>query len=272
MTPAERVIATARAEIGYLEKASNAQLDSRIANAGDRNFTKYARDLDALGFYDGKKNGYPWCDVFVDWCLVQTFGLEPALKMTGQKLGCYGAGCTMSASYYRAMGRFFKSDPQPGDQIFFSKDGGKTSYHTGLVERVQGGRVFTIEGNTSSAEGVVENGGAVRDKSYSLNYARIGGYGRPDYSLIQGGEDMAMTQEQFDKMFRTSLDRYRKDLQDNDSNQYSEAARAWALAAGLVQGGGTLPDGSTNYMWEDLLTREQMVTLLHRFAQMMKQA
>ena len=151
MTPVERVLATARAELGYLEKASNAQLDSRIANAGDKNYTKYARDLDALGVYDGKKNGYPWCDVFVDWCLIQTFGLETALKMTGQKLGCYGAGCTMSMSYYRAMGRFCRSDPKPGDQIFFSQDGGKTSYHTGLVERVQGGRVYTIEGNTSSA-------------------------------------------------------------------------------------------------------------------------
>ena len=45
MRPVERVIAAARAELGYLEKASNAQLDSRTANAGDKNYTKYARDL-----------------------------------------------------------------------------------------------------------------------------------------------------------------------------------------------------------------------------------
>ena len=57
MKPVERVIAAARAELGYLEKASNAQLDSRTANAGDKNYTKYARDLDALGVYDGKKYG-----------------------------------------------------------------------------------------------------------------------------------------------------------------------------------------------------------------------
>ena len=220
MKPVERVIAAARAELGYLEKASNAQLDSRTANAGDKNYTKYARDLDALGVYDGKKYGYPWCDVFVDWCLIQTFGLETALKMTGQKLGCYGAGCTMSMSYYRAMGRFFRSAPQPGDQIFFSRDGGKTSYHTGLVERVQGGRVYTIEGNTSSAAGVVENGGAVRDKSYSLTYARIAGYGRPNYGLIQEEDDM-------------NIDKLLEEMTDEQA--YRLMAKAQAFAASLPE-------------------------------------
>ena len=54
----ERVLATARAEIGYIEKETNAQLDDKTANAGDGNWNKYARDLDALGVvYNGKKNG-----------------------------------------------------------------------------------------------------------------------------------------------------------------------------------------------------------------------
>ncbi|MCM1222676.1 MAG: CHAP domain-containing protein, partial [Lachnospiraceae bacterium] len=69
MTPIEKLLATAQAEEGYLEKASNSQLDNPAANAGQNNWTKYARDLDALGrVYNGKKNGYAWCDVFVDWC------------------------------------------------------------------------------------------------------------------------------------------------------------------------------------------------------------
>ena len=190
MTPIEKLLKTARAEIGYLEKASNAQLDGKTTNAGDKNYTKFARDLDKLGFYNGRKNGYAWCAVFCDWCMVQTFGLEMALKMTGQKLGGYGAGCTESVKYYKAMGRFYKYEPKPGDQIFFTQNNGQSFYHTGLVEKVKGGRVFTIEGNTSSASGVVENGGAVRDKSYSLGYIRIGGYGRPNYSLIQEDDDM----------------------------------------------------------------------------------
>jgi peptidoglycan hydrolase-like protein with peptidoglycan-binding domain len=41
--------------------------------------------------------------------------------------------------------------------------------------------VYTVEGNTSSAAGVVANGGAVAKKQYSLSYGRIAGYGRPKY-------------------------------------------------------------------------------------------
>jgi peptidoglycan hydrolase-like protein with peptidoglycan-binding domain len=41
--------------------------------------------------------------------------------------------------------------------------------------------VYTIEGNTSSASGVVANGGGVFAKKYRLDYSRIAGYGRPAY-------------------------------------------------------------------------------------------
>ena len=129
-----------------------------------------------------KAAGYAWCDCFVDYCFIYTFGLELGMAMTFQPKKGAGAGCTYSMGYYKKAGRFFK-DPQPGDQIFFTNDGGASSYHTGLVEKVEGGRVYTIEGNTSSAPGVVPNGGAVRDKSYSLGYNQIAGYGRPDWSL-----------------------------------------------------------------------------------------
>lgn len=39
------LIATAKAEIGYLEKRSNANLDDKTANAGSGNYTKYWRDI-----------------------------------------------------------------------------------------------------------------------------------------------------------------------------------------------------------------------------------
>lgn len=191
MTPAERVIATARAEVGYIEKETNSQLDSPSANPGDGNWNKYARDLDALGIvYNGRKNGYAWCDIFTDWCFIYTFGLEVGMALLCQAEKGLGAGCTYSAQYYEAKGQFHKSNPKPGDQIFFTDDGGKTMYHTGLVVGVSNNRVYTIEGNTSSAAGVVPNGGCVRDKSYPLGDSYIGGYGRPDYSLVQDtGED-----------------------------------------------------------------------------------
>lgn len=176
---ASKLIKIAEAEVGYLEKKSNSNLDSKTANAGYNNYTKYARDLNKAGYYNGNKNGYAWCDVFVDWCFFQLCGkdakkAEAIICQTGD----YGAGCIFSARYYRNAGRFYTS-PKPGDQIFFGTKGNES--HTGIVYKVDANKVYTIEGNTSSAAGVVANGGAVRKKSYSLSYSKIVGYGRPKY-------------------------------------------------------------------------------------------
>lgn len=270
MTPIERVIAAARAEIGYLEKATNAQLDDKTANAGYNNWTKYAAFLDDLGIvYNGRKNGYSWCDVFVDWCFITTFGVTVGMDMTFQPdKGC-GAGCTWSARYYKQNGKFHEDNPQPGDQIFFTNDGGATSYHTGLVVAVDANRVYTIEGNTSSKAGVVENGGCVRDKSYPLNASYIMGYGTPDWDLVATKEENNMetlTQDQFNEMFRVAMAKYRAELQDNDCGGYSAEGRQFVIDKGIMVGGSPLPDGSPNYMWQDLITREQHAVTLLRFA------
>ena len=181
-----KVLAIAEAEVGYLEKKSNADLDDKTANVGNKNYTKYARDLDALNFYNGRKNGYAWCDVFVDWCFVQAYGKEAALELTCQPTDRtinYGAGCKWSRKYYDYKGQLHNT-PQPGDQIFFWPEdqiGGPAVAHTGLVYAVDDEYVYTIEGNTSGANVVVANGGGVCKKKYRLNYNRIAGYGRPNY-------------------------------------------------------------------------------------------
>lgn len=183
----KKVIEVALAEVGYLEKKTNSNLDDKTANAGDKNYTKYARDLDELGFYNGKKNGIAWCDVFVDWCFVKAYGLEVAAKLTCQTPGknnC-GAGCKCSRNYYKNKKQLF-DNPQPGDQIFFWPSdaiGGPAVQHTGLVYDVDDKYVYTVEGNTSGANGVVANGGGVCKKKYSLTYKRLAGFGRPDYSI-----------------------------------------------------------------------------------------
>ena len=180
----KKVIDIALAEVGYLEKETNSQLDSKTANAGDENITKYARDLDALGFYNGRKQGVAWCDMFYDWCMVAAYGMAVALAITFQPYGSKncGAGCKYSRNYYKNKGRLF-NDPEPGDQIFFySKDKSQIS-HTGLVYAVDSSYVYTVEGNTSSSSGVVANGGAVAKKKYKRSYERIAGYGRPDYGM-----------------------------------------------------------------------------------------
>ena len=179
MSDIKKLIDVALNEVGYLEKASNENLDSKTENAGKGNWTKYARDLDNIsGFYNGKKNGYAWCDVFVDWCFVKSFGVEKTKKLLCQPNRSLGAGCLFSMNYYIGYNQFYDS-PKKGDQIFFKQNGKIT--HTGIVYNVDNLKVYTVEGNTSSTKGVVANGGSVAIKSYYLNSSYIAGYGRPKY-------------------------------------------------------------------------------------------
>lgn len=169
----EKVISIAMNEVGYLEKKSNTQLDSKTANAGTGNYTKYARDL-VKEIGSPYAQGVAWCDMFVDWCFIQAYGKEKAKEM----LGGWSAYTPTSANYYKNKGRWCNS-PQPGDQIFYKNS--NRICHTGIVYSVDNAKVYTIEGNTSGGNGVIANGGGVFKKSYSLNYSKIAGYGRPEY-------------------------------------------------------------------------------------------
>lgn len=174
MKATEKLLTIARAEIGYLEKRSNSHLDDKIANAGGGNYTKYARDL-----YPSLQ-AQPWCDMFVDWCMVQAFGLVDAKRLLG---GGFSAYTPASAQYYKDRGQYHKTGPQPGDQIFFRNP--SRINHTGIVTDVTMTKVRTIEGNTSSGPEVIPNGGAVCAKEYSMDNSRIDGYGRPDWALVE---------------------------------------------------------------------------------------
>lgn len=219
------VIRIAQGEIGYHEKSTNANLDQKTApNDGDGNWTKYARDLAAAGYYNGNKNGYAWCDVFVDWCIWMASGRDAAYAQRVEfQNGDCGAGCYYSASYYKAAGRFY-AKPQPGDQVFFGD-----FEHTGLVEKVEGGMVYTIEGNS---------GNAVQRRSYQIGSSYIDGYGRPNYDA--------------------------PDIYIGDGHDYSADARRKAIAKGIIMGVGKNTDGTINYNWMGDVTREELVTILDR--------
>lgn len=168
----QKVIDVALSQVGYHEKATNADLDDFKANSGDGNWNKYSRDLDSLsGFYNGRKNGYAWCDCFVDWCFVTAYGRAAAQFLLCQPDNSAGAGCSFSAQYFNAKGQFHKSNPKPGDQIFFGSGWGNV-WHTGLVVSVGNNHVYTVEGNTTDSVG---------RRSYALNDSSIFGYGRPDW-------------------------------------------------------------------------------------------
>lgn len=172
-------IALAVSELEYHEKASNSQLDDKYANSGSGNWTKYGRDLDDLGdFYNGPKNGFPWCDQWYDWLLYKCFGKDAAMKLLCQPKYSAGAGCYYSALYYKQHGQFYGPGtvPEPADQIFFTYAAGEVS-HTGIVEKVVGNTIYTIEGNTSDG---------VYRRSYSVGSSSIYGYGRPNWNMDCG--------------------------------------------------------------------------------------
>lgn len=262
MTPQERVIARAENEIGYLEKATNAQLDDKTANAGKGNYTKYARDLDNLGdVYNGKKNGYDWCDVFVDWCFIMEFGEETGMALLCQAYKGLGAGTKYSRQYYANKGQLF-DDPQPGDQCFFGDN--SSIWHTGIVTGVKNGRVYTIEGNTSGASGVVSNGGGVAAKSYPVGYIYFKGFGRPDWSLVEEDDDMdisKLTDEQILELWNRTMTVVGK----QPGSAWSQSDRDWAVGKGLFKGGDDLDgDGNPDFKWKVPPTREELAAVLHR--------
>lgn len=188
----QKVIDLALSEVGYLEKASNKDLDSKTANAGSKNYTKYARDLWEVKFFNGKKQGVAWCATFTAWNFFKAFGKDAALKLLCQPStdNC-GAGCRYARNYFKAKGQLHTSNPQPGDLIFFYSSDKKSIAHTGLVYKVDEKKVYTVEGNTSGASGVIANGGGVCKKSYSLTYNRLAGYGRPNWGTATKAETPA---------------------------------------------------------------------------------
>ena len=175
MSKASEVVAVAISQIGYKEKASNKNLDDNTANAGSANWTKYARDLYAAKYYNGNKNGFAWCDVFVDWCFFKAYGATEGQRIECQTGDC-GAGCTFSMQYYQAKGRFDKN-PKVGDQIFFRYSGSSGADHTGIVVEVTFSQVITVEGNS---------GNQVKKNTYARSNSSIIGYGHPLYDETAG--------------------------------------------------------------------------------------
>lgn len=171
MATSSKLVKVARAEIGYLEKETNAYLNFKKKNAGDNNYTKYGKWYGANGVY--------WCAEFVSWCFYKAFG-----KKKGKELLCggYSASCETLRGQFIDKGRFSKV-PKVGDLIFFSGTRHSGANHIGIVVKITGDRVYTVEGNTSNANEVVDNGGCVALKSYTTSYTRIIGYGHPKYTV-----------------------------------------------------------------------------------------
>lgn len=174
----EKVILIAKNEIGYLEKKSNSQLDSKTANAGSNNYTKYWRDIKP------SYQGQPWCAAFVSWCFMEAFGQEKAKKLLKH----------WPYVYCPTLGNLFtrNANPKIGDIVIFYRNG--TFAHTGIVTAVIGDRFYTIEGNTSGASGIIANGGGVCAKSYYNSKLPGTKFCTPDYSLVTSSTETTNTE------------------------------------------------------------------------------
>ena len=146
------VKAVSALEIGYTE--------------GSNNWTKYARDLDEIKYFNTPKQNVPWCCTYTSWCIWVASDKASALAAQFQpSVDNCGCGVSYNAGYYKNKKRFFTT-PQEGD-VFFTKGYG----HTGFVIKVNGdGSFVTNEGNHNN-----------KVDSITRKVSDMEGFGRPKY-------------------------------------------------------------------------------------------
>ena len=104
-----------------------------------------------------------WCACFVSWCADQS-GLIESGNVPKFSL------CSDGVSWFQGKNKWQSggTTPTAGMIIFFDWDHDGNSDHVGIVEKCEGGRVYTVEGNSSDQ---------VRQRNYAMDYASIMGYG-----------------------------------------------------------------------------------------------
>ena len=115
--------------------------------------------------------GYPyrveWCAIFVSWCADQCGYLDAGILPKELNVIPY-----VEWFRERDQWQYMDYEPSPGDLIFYDWESDGLADHVGIVERVEDGIVYSIEGNAGDA--CIEN-------SHYLGSAPIYGYGTPAY-------------------------------------------------------------------------------------------
>ena len=152
-------------------KLAQSQVGYKAPGPGKRN--KYAAWIDSHfpTFYNGKKNGCDWCDIFVDYCVLKIANnAKDAEYVLCQPARSCGAGVGWSWKYYKAKKRTSKT-AKAGYQIFLN-----SLKHTGLVYKVDSKYVYYVAGNEGGGHGQVKKHKVLKTNS------KIYGYGRPRYA------------------------------------------------------------------------------------------
>lgn len=111
-----------------------------------------------------------WCATFVSWCANECGYIEKGI------IPKFAACESEGVAWFKACGLWQDGGytPKAGDIIFFDwadKHDGSAD-HVGIVEKVENGRVYTIEGNSHDE---------CKQRDYDINSTEIRGYGTPVY-------------------------------------------------------------------------------------------
>ena len=109
-----------------------------------------------------------WCACFVSWVANQAGYIESNIIPKF-------SGCQNGIDWFKAMGQWKEKGyvPREGDIIFFDWEVDGKVNHVGIVEKVENGKVYTVEGNSTDD--------MCRQKEYDVNSKYIFGYGTPAY-------------------------------------------------------------------------------------------
>ena len=108
-----------------------------------------------------------WCAIYVSWCADQCGFLDAGVIPRFEGVD---AGVSWFQSLDQWQDRYY--EPSPGDIIFFDWEPDNDCDHVGIVEKCEGGFVYTIEGN--SGDKCLQN-------RYYVGSSQIFGYGLPAY-------------------------------------------------------------------------------------------
>ena len=137
---------------------------SQIGNVGGQPYWSW------YGFHSRVE----WCACFVSWCANECGYLDAGVIPKT-------AGCISGSNWFKERGLWQDRDyePRPGDIIYFdwNNKGGSgpqdgLADHVGIVEKVENGIVYTVEGNS---------GDRCRENRYTVGHYEIYGYGTPAY-------------------------------------------------------------------------------------------
>jgi hypothetical protein len=141
------MLKVADGEVGVVEQPPGSNRGPRV--------DEYLR---AAGL-DPAAGSFPWCAAFVFWCAQQAAGAmgrsNPVVRTAGVLTHWQRAGQAGIRRIGSADATANPASVRPG--MIFIMDFGGGAGHTGLVERVDGGHLVTIEGNTNdggSREGI----------------------------------------------------------------------------------------------------------------------